>query len=496
MKSAKYSLLLALLIAVQTLSACASETPTNDDTSAPDSTFDVQNDDDGFVKDDLPQLDFDGETVNVLVGDYSNAYWNDFYAEDETGNRINDVLYSMRLSINERLNIDLQFHQYTYAWAQTSEYANYVIQMIMSGSDDYDISVGKNFVEQQAESEYFYSLSDNKYIDLDKPWWNSTILDAMPSDSVHFATGDGTLAAIKHTLCMFFNQDMLDAYGVEDDIYELVESGKWTLDKLEGYTKLFYSDLNGNTQKDFSDSYGLTFGDLNKYIGFINSFDIDMVTKRNDGYEVTFGSERANDAVERLCTLIHVNEGAYPALHNAEHEELLATGGGNYASRIFIEGRSAFSAGLVQDAATIIPSIDFSCGIIPYPKWDEEQAEYRSMLQRNCYFTIPSSCKNVDMSGAVLEAWSSLAHRTLQPEYFEVSLKVRYTEGEAMARMFDLLRNSLNFDIGEIFVSALGTPSGEFKDKIRDNDTSWASLIASKKDGWQATLDNIYDSFR
>lgn len=485
---------LALLIAM--LASCGGS-PADAETTVSDTTAgEAAETTSRFASDDLPELDFNGAEVNFLIGNYNNAYWGDYFAEETNGNRLNDTLYKMRNDVNERLNVNINFINYEYTWGERTEYFSAVTQTILAGSDDYDIQAGANFITEQMEGEYFYNLNDSKYINFDKAYWNTTINDVMPSDKVHFATGDGTLAAIKHTFCVFVNQDMLKSYNITDDLYQIVEDGKWTLDRLDGYAKQIYSDVNGNTEKDFDDTYGLTFGDMNKYLGFINGCGIDEAVKEKDGYKVAFGSERATDVLTKLCSMIYDSDYTFPALPNSENEQLMATGGGNFTTKVFLEGRSAFNCGLVQDASTIIPNIKFSCGILPYPKWDENE-EHRSMLQRNAYFTIPVSCKDFDMSGAVLEAWSSLAHRELQPEYFEVSMKVRYSEDEGSARMFDIIRNTLSFDIGEIFASVLANPSAAFRDQyIRVNNTDWASYVASQTDTWQEKLNSIYESLQ
>ena len=172
-------------------------------------------------------------------------------------------------------------------------------------------------------------------------------------------------------------------------------------------------------------------------------------------------------------------------------EYQISTGGGNYASKIFTDGRALFSFGLIADAATIVPSIDFSYGLLPYPKWDETQENYGTMLQRSCYALIPVTVEDKDAAGAVLEALSSESYRTLVPEYCEVSLKTRYSQDDDVSRMFDLVINSIVYDPGEIFSGQLGSPSSDFRAVILDNKPNWASAIAKKKDSLIEKMNKI-----
>ncbi len=197
--------LTALLLASM-LTSCGGTSEETETTAAAVETSPVETETEPrFIPDDLPTLDFGGAATTILVGDYANAYWGDFYAEEVNGNRINDTLFDMKNSMNERLNIDLGFVQKTFNYDGRIAYMNEVIQVILAGADDYDIQVCYNFIAQQAEGKYFLNLNESQYIDFDKPWWNSTVIDVMPSENIHFATGDGTLAAIKHTFAVFVN---------------------------------------------------------------------------------------------------------------------------------------------------------------------------------------------------------------------------------------------------------------------------------------------------
>ncbi|MDY4434291.1 MAG: hypothetical protein SPF08_03940, partial [Candidatus Flemingibacterium sp.] len=108
-----------------------------------------------------------------------------------------------------------------------------------------------------------------------------------------------------------------------------------------------------------------------------------------------------------------------------------------------------------------------------------------------CYALIPVTVEDKDAAGAVLEALSSESYRTLVPEYCEVSLKTRYSQDDNVARMFDLIINSIVYDPGEIYASLLGTPSGDIKGAIVDNKPNWASAIAKKKNSLIEKMNQI-----
>lgn len=495
MKKLTASLLLISLLA--SLASCGSQdSGTNDTTSSGSSTDTTAEETTSqFVKDDLPSdLDLGGKTVGIMIGDYFNAFLADLYSPEETGNRLSDAVYRTSKKVQERLNVVLEYNYQTYAWSEMAGFQSKIISGILAGDAGFDILFDvMNYTAQMQEGDYFMNLSEINNISLEKPWYNQTILENMPDDYIYFLSGQFSLANVKSAFAMYYNADLYSSLGLTEDLYALVDSGKWTIDKLDELTKNTYSDLNGDTKADASDRYGVTFGDMNKYLGFIKAFGIDMFRKTSSGYEFTYDSERASDVVSRLCQFINDNENTQVAFVNDDtHPEYqISTGGGNYASKIFTEGRSLFSFGLIADAATIIPAIDFSYGLLPYPKWDETQENYATMLQRTCNALIPVTTADAEAAGAVLEALSSESYRTLVPEYCEVSLKVRYSQDDNVARMFDLIINSIVYDPGEIFTSQLGTPSADFRGAILDNNPNWASAIAKKKDAFIEKMNKI-----
>lgn len=484
MKKLTASLLLISLLA--SLAACGQQdsgTPTttpsdtSSDTTAEETTSQ-------FVPDDLPSdLDLGGKTVGIMIGDYNNAFIDDMYSPEETGNRLSDAVYKTTKNVEDRLNVSLDYNYETYTWAEMSSFQSKITSGILAGDHSYDILFDvSNYTAQMLDGEYFLNLAENRYISTEKPWYNQTIIENMPGDYIHFLSGQFSLVNIKSALALYYNADLYNTLGLTEDIYSIVDSGKWTLDKLEELSKGSYSDLNGDTKSDPSDRFGITFGDTNKHIGFIKSCGIDIFKKTSSGYEFTYDNEHASEVVSRLCALVNENENTLPVIWDtSDAERFVSSGGGNFVSKAFVDGRALFSFSLIADAATIVPSINFSYGLLPYPKWDENQAEYATMLQRNCYVMMPSTVEDSDSAGAVLEALASESYRTLVPEYCEVSLKVRYSQDDNVARMFDMIINSIVYDPGEIYANLLGTPSGEIKTAIVENNPNWASYMAKKK---------------
>ncbi|MCI8387378.1 MAG: extracellular solute-binding protein [Clostridiales bacterium] len=482
MKKRRISMVLILALLTSMLAACGNEHDNDADTDPVDSSSEAEVSED--TVDSLPAgLDFGGAEFNIMIGDYAGAYLDDLYQPEETGNRLSDTVYQMIQNVQERLNISLNYSYETYVFDDMSAHQTKITSGILAGDNDFDLLFDNpNYTMQMLEGNYFENLADNKYIDLDQPYYNQDVRDNYANDYVHFITGQFSLANIKYLFAVYFNADLYEDIGGTENLYELVDAGKWTIDKLDEITKNSYADLNGDTIAGPEDRYGIAFGDANKYYGFLKPMGINMFEKSGNDYIFTYGNERANEAYERLRRFINENENTAVTFWNDDtHPDWqISTGGGNYASKLFVEGRALFNFGLISDSATIVPMIDFEYGLLPYPKYKEDD-EYQIMGQRHCYAMIPTTTASSDMSGAVLEALSSESYRTLVPEYCEVSLKTRYSQDNDVSRMFDLIIKSETTDPGEIYSDYLNYPNSMIRNKLSENSESWASEMAKVK---------------
>ena len=307
-----------------------------------------------------------------------------------------------------------------------------------------------------------------------------------------FVLGEFAIGNVDNTFCVYFNQSLLDDMQIEENMYDIVDSGKWTLDKLSSMIKGGYADLNGNTEQDAGDRCGLTFGDNNKYMGFLKSCDINMYRLTDEGFVFEFDSERAVNTISKLRSMIFDSGEARFAHPNGSTEWQYDQPGANYICKPFQEGRVMFSCGLVTNAQTLVNDLSFEWGILPYPKYDETMTEYQSVLQRYIYAMIPSTLTKKDAAGAVLEALCSTTYHDVIPEYVEVSLKVRYSPDENVSRMFDLIRNNIVIDPAEVYSNLLGYPSANFKTGLEPSCPEWPSFVAGFKESLNAKMATLH----
>ncbi|HIX91484.1 MAG TPA: hypothetical protein H9681_01240 [Firmicutes bacterium] len=496
MKKRAFSILLLIAILATNLISCGEEQDivTNDDSDTTVST-DSSTETENRVSDDLPDgLDFGGEEVTFL---YRAEVSSEFYADTANGDIVNDALYNSIRSVEERLNVDivaaLREGHYT---SVRDEYMNHISSTIMAGDDAYDfvdLMIGNSPVMMQEG--IFVDLLENKYIDVDKPYYLAKLVDTVAiDDKLYFISGDASLGYMKCAFCMYFNKRLVDEYQIED-LYTLVDEGKWTLDKLREISTIASQDVNNDGKYDYDDKLGFVVHDWNHPKGFWFSTDMFFYSKNDDGsFTYDFGDERDVDICNSLYQLIYNTPGSFfPGIGNAVVEQQAEY---NQLASKFASGDILIMTAELDDAVAQLRDMKDSYGILPYPKYDEAQENYISG-SRNTHnaFSMPITCGDQDMAGAVLEALSASNYNTVLPAYFEIALKTKYAHDDDSARMYDLIRETMILDFGYIYGNAIGGPEGIFYNSIK-SENSLASQVASNKTRLQTALESYIEKYR
>ena len=166
---------LILLLTLCFFTASCGETPsnvTNDDTSAqPDtSTEEVKE----TITLDIEKQDFGGRVITMLTVDqYNNHFLLDM---EENGDTLNDSAYKRNVAVEEHLNVDFAIEE-----RATDAIASTLRSSVMAGDQSYDFvlphaSIG---VSSMVSDGLLYDWNSLPYIDLDKPYWNQSIRDAL-----------------------------------------------------------------------------------------------------------------------------------------------------------------------------------------------------------------------------------------------------------------------------------------------------------------------------
>ncbi len=478
-----FSAALAALLLLSTLLACGeagsneATTTTASETTTAASITESTPAETEITEPNVPTPDFGGEEVTILTWKHSIP---EFNVEAETGDLIKDAVFLREQTTEDRLHVEISAIEKAGDWNNRNAFINDVTQSVNAGDGAYDLVAHYSLAASLGTMKNLYlNLHEVPHIDFTQPWWPGDIVDATSiGNKVYFTTGDVAPSVLRNIFGIYFNDDLIKQNGFESP-YDLVEGGKWTFEKLRQMSLGQYQDLNNNQEADIGDRFGFVFTDIVHVDPFFYAAGLTIVGKDGNGNYVLsekFNSEQTATWLTTLCSYLHDN-----------NDVIVQPSG----TPIFHSGQSLFMVGTLNMATTSLRDVDFTYGMVPLPKYDEEQDRHYSVVGMTySMMTVPIDVKNVECSGAVLESLACEGYRQVSPAIFETAFKIKYSETEQAAKMYDIVRETLVYDVGRTFGDTINA-FALFRNAVRDNNNNWASRYASSYKGYEIMIKKI-----
>lgn len=489
MKKTLALILLASLI-LSAASCGSGETPSgNTETSAPSSgdtsgeeTVDENSRD--AVKSSIPaDLKFTGETVTVLTRD-KEEFINEFQADEENGDTMNDAIYARNAKVEDQLGIDINVISRNGEYGQHTQFNSDVVKEVMSGDTEYDvISYYAYAMPMIARQNVLYNLNDLDNLDLTKPWWHQKFIEnAEIYGKLYSVAGDIDLTTVTYRSALFFNKDLKESYIPDEDLYKKVLDGTFTQEYLIGITKDIYQDIDGDQKKSEGDFYG--FDANNGLDPFPVGGNFTYTKKTSDGgYEWDMVSEHNVTLIERFYDMYNGNNGIY-FIDKADDNR-------------FIQNQCIFTISSLSMTEKL-RDMKEEYGILPMPKFDEKQDQYYSIANDNfSLIAVPTTVKNPALTGAFLELMGEYSYKIVTPKYYEVAMKGKYLRDDESCQMFDIIVGQTWYDFANINTSVLGDPvfitrQAQYHYKNLNYVSNWASREAEL----EGTLTELLNEYK
>ena len=439
--------------------------------------------------DNLPKdLNFDGEIITVHIrGDEQSTV--EMNAE-LTGDVIEDAVYYRNQAVEERLNVKIVSYV-AEGWEAYNTAISNLRSSIMAGDDTYDIIAGWSArIPQLSIEGLFMDLYDVDYLDMSQPWWvQSLITELDVAGTLNFLTGDIALTLLRAAYVMYFNKTVEGNFEVES-LYDIVNRGEWTIDKMSEITKGISSDINGDGVMDENDMYGGAFTAVNQVDCYLQGSGIKMITKDSNGLPVLdIEYEKITVLVEKIYSFLFENPGVICFTGNENSF-------GNQLDNLFMGDRALLVAGPLDNASITYKEMDSDYGIIPYPKYDSNQNEYYTRIQDSMsLWGIPITNNTPHISGAVMEAMAAESYRKLTPAYYEIAMKVKYSRDDISSQMLDIIRDGAYLNFASIYNESIGTPWFVMRLLLNEKNKDFASWIASNEPTIQQKLNEMVTAF-
>ncbi len=433
----------------------------------------------------LEMRNYEGKDFHIIQ---SVAYW-EFDVADLTGSLLNDEIYERNQVIEDRYNVVITAEKLGQA-AGNTQVSERILADSMTGDDTF-LLVGDSpyFMSPDSQAGLYADFHRLPYIDLDAPYWDSHAVDTFTvAGKLYFINGSYTLSNKGSASILYWNRDLATDLNIPN-LYDVVWEGTWTSDRMLEYCQLATFDLDGNGKQDLTDSWGLLVGHPEIYVGFPVGMGFTMTTRDDAGNVVVDLSER-NVSVIDACNKI----GDYSVIGNNYVRLWRKNGIGIDGDFVFNGQHALFEIG----SAGTVPNVDFSFGVLPHPKLNEEQENYIS----TSHFYAGSCCgipaalndKDKDMAAFMLEALGAYSHVTVYPVYTENIVLHKNSPDPEATEVLRMIFENIYYDLG--YQCRFLNPMNPFKLVYMEGFGSFASAIAAEANATNAEIRDLVEVYR
>lgn len=479
---------LASLLTLTAVSCGGTDTQTDAQTTAADSGAPAVTETTAVprIEAELPDADFEGYEFRVITRGQSNSHWDskDIFAEAENGDLINDAVYKRNTTAGERYNFKVV------EIGEPDSITGLVRTTVQAGEDAYDMASASIIasIATLAPAGMLVDLKTVPHMDLSKPWYDRNAVASLSvCDTLHAVTGDLTITDKDATWVVLFNKQMAANYDF-DSLYDMVDGGTWTVDRMIEMCQTVSSDLNGDGKMDENDRWGVIGEAFNIFAVIVGSGQQYVSKDKDDIPYFTLEGESIYNAFEKALAL--TADDSICAYVNDFSAKFPNDVWGECMDPMFSGGRALFTMS-GMNRVTLFRSMEADFGILPIPKYDEAQKDYYcpiSLWGANS-ISVPKTATDLARTSHIIEALSAESLYTLTPAYYDQTLKTKAARDEESAAMLDIIFANRVYDLacmydfGGIFSAINGLCDAK--------DPVFASTVQKKLPAAQKALDKI-----
>jgi len=482
------TLVLVIIMLMTTFTACTtdvgsgnpSETPSS--TPAPDASDDLppEEESEEQIGNLDPSINLGGNEINIISRGHTN-FKDEITVESSDGDPIQDSIFQRRLDVERILNCEIvdwpvnEASDGDYTVCKTLENA-------LKGSDcPYDIMSASAYTAfGNTVKGLCHDLLSVENLDLSQRYWATYFNEeASIGNAQYFATGAISLSLRRFIWVTFFNKSLAESYGTED-LYQVVNEGRWTIDYQAKLIASMYDDRDEVGGASAGDLFGLV---ANPHIctdPYWASCEIQVLVKdpETNFFKIEPSVETIDSLLEKVNNLYYKSGGTFvvpPASGDTDQETIRQMFTGEQTTMATLR--------LLEVEAEDFRNMAVPYGILPIPRYDESQDAYYShahdqFIVYGIVSSVPST--KIDDMGAFLECMAIEGYKTVTPAYYEVALKGKYSKDEESWKMLDDIVNNLKINGGLLYTLELGDILQTMRNLIKNKDTTCAAKFSGR----------------
>lgn len=394
----------------------------------------------------LPDIDYEGKDFIVSSNEWLSSPWRinkyvEVYAETETGDPVNDAIYHRNRKAEEELNINIRFYPIE-SQSSTKE----LTTPILASEDAYAFALpnGTSLPTIVGAGDMLYNLNSINSLDLDASWWDHKSAEELNLfGSLYMVTGDLCFYTLASSVVIYFNKSLVSDNNLESP-YESVYNGTWTIDRFFEMAEGTARDINGDSKMTEDDIFGLSCYDETN--NMLYSCGVRISERDADGnISIIFNNDRSADIIDRVTEFVRnksicMYASDYTSGHSNVFFEVLM--------KCFSENKALFFSQQLL-VALDLRDMEADFGILPYPKYNEEQKQYHSSGNASwqTFVIVPVTNSDLDMTGTVLNAMGYYSQQFVVPAFVDTTIYNKTLRDEDSEKMLDIIFDNIVFDI-------------------------------------------------
>ena len=359
----RISLLLVAVLLLGALSVgfvgCTNGNTDNGDTV--NTTNNTQETGEGYVADGLPSKNFGGQTVTILTTTFRDGY-NYILQTEYDGSVLNKAMVDVYANVSGRFNLEIARE----CPGDQGTVMTQVNTTTLAGDTSFDIVYNcDTHVAANAVNGCFLNINSMELVDLDKPWWTRTSHEFQFGGKLYFTASYFGLLSPYMNVGLYYNKQIAETNHIEIP-YDDIQAGEWYVEDMIAMTKNMKQDLDGDGLINEDDQYGFVSshaGNVSAQANLLGPF-INLDEKGMPTMDID--TEKCHNYMEIMSRIYENGTDEYG-------------GAADYNMDIFAAGRSLFA---FTETRCIVEKrnegMSVSFGMIPFPKYDENQERYSS----------------------------------------------------------------------------------------------------------------------